>query len=514
MSNYRFADTIAGGASARGLPSEALSVDYTYLDNAVEGFTTLSVSGRESLSYEVTDGNYATGINGKRYIGKNTLERELTIEFQLIAPTPEEFLKRFHKIKAICLGASHQIRFADTPKAHYTGTLKSIGTPEKGCLSTVTEMIWYCADPYLVADEVTETKAALVDGVLTANVVNDGTAEVLPTYVVKNSGENGYLGIVHANGTFAMGAIDEADVKPYQRSELLIDGISGFTDYKGQLPERKDKACNGSLKTVTEDGATWLRLNAMGTGGTFLNGGCKRMKLPNDSNGEFGAKNFQLLFNAQFATWGLGQTETIDIILTDTEDKYLCAYEIQKLDRAGNQAYVRFLTLKDFQGQRRDEGFEARMDTTNALYMAGQDEILKQGDTLRFSYKRQYYSYAIPEIRDKKVGYVYIYFGQLAGVTASDRLVTRCRVQTNIIGVKNNVNAIYDIPNRYRPGSEIVIDTATDSIVIDGLPRNGELVTGSTFEPLPAGTSKVEFLTSSWCKNKPDIAVKFRKRWL
>ena len=513
MPRYKFTDTAAGG-TARGLPSEAASVDYKYLDKEVEGFTTLSVSGRESLSYEVTDSNYATGINGKRYIGKNTPERELTVEFQLIAPTPEEFLRRFHKIKSICLGKSHEIRFADEPKAHYTGTLKSIGTPEKGCLSVVSEMVWYCANPYLVSDDLTEVKATLTDGVLQATIDNGGTGEVLPTYIIKNRGENGYLGIVHSGGTLAIGAIDEADVKPYERSELLVDGVDGFSDYTGTLPEGSGKACNGSLKTITDEGKTWLVLDKTGAGGRILNGGCKRIRLPNDSNGEFGAKNFQLQFNAQFATWGLGQTETIDLVLTDTNNSYICAYEIQKLDRAGNQAYCRFLTLKDFQGQRRDEAFEARMDETNAMYKAGFDEIQKNGDTLKFSYKGQYYSYVIPELANVKVGYVYIYMGQLSDITDPSKLVTRCRVQTNIRGIKNKVNAIYDIPNRYVPGSEIWIDTATDTITIDGLPRNGELVTGSTFDPLPPGASKVEFYTSSWCTQKPDITVQYRKRWL
>lgn len=84
----------------------------------------------------------------------------------------------------------------------------------------------------------------------------------------------------------------------------------------------------------------------------------------------------------------------------------------------------------------------------------------------------------------------------------------------NFYADKNNVEAYKDIPNRYSAGSEVVVDCESDSITVRGLPRNDEMVTGSAFYPLPPGETDIEFYTSSWCKEPPEITVEYRKRWL
>ena len=83
-----------------------------------------------------------------------------------------------------------------------------------------------------------------------------------------------------------------------------------------------------------------------------------------------------------------------------------------------------------------------------------------------------------------------------------------------ILGVKNRVEKQRDVPNRYSAGSEVVVDCESDSITVRGLPRNEEMVTGSTFYPLPPGETDIEFYTSSWCKELPEVTVEYRKRWL
>ncbi|MCK9343756.1 MAG: hypothetical protein M0P33_07590, partial [Massilibacteroides sp.] len=66
---------------------EAISLDGTYIEDAVEGYRTLSVSGRESLAYTITDDDRPVGTDGMEYYGKRQQSRTITVQFELSAPS-------------------------------------------------------------------------------------------------------------------------------------------------------------------------------------------------------------------------------------------------------------------------------------------------------------------------------------------------------------------------------------------------------------------------------------------
>ena len=145
---------------------EALSIDGTYIEDKVEGYRTLTVSGRESLEYTVTDDDRPVGVDGMEYYGKRQKSRTLSITFELLAPTAYTFMQRYRAIKHFCKGENRKLRFADEPNAHYTGTLLAVDEPDAGSLRVVAKMTFYCADPYLVSDLTTTVTATTVDGFL------------------------------------------------------------------------------------------------------------------------------------------------------------------------------------------------------------------------------------------------------------------------------------------------------------------------------------------------------------
>lgn len=498
---YNFIDTTEHASSSYVLPSEAVSLDGEYIESKIEGFRTLAVSGRESIEYDVSADDRPTGIDGTDYYGKRQPARELTIKFQLKADTPALFIQRYRELKKFCSGENREIRFADEPTAHYTGTLKEIEKPDSGLLQIISTMTFYCADPYLVSDVITTVTAADVDGIITANVENDGSVCAFPVYRLTHSAENGYIGIVHPGGVFEMGNIDEADTISYTKSE----GLSlAFENYTGTDPQDTGITLNGSLKQTDK----WFDSSSLGSG-NYWHGGCMRAKLPADSNGEVGAKNFYLWWESRFMTGAMGQTGFSQIILTDEDDKMIASFNTNKSDMSGNSASVNILLPS--------VGFFKSFNFTPSVYTenpfrtgTGAEDILKEGSRLRFYFNGGYYNVDIPAIAEKKVTYVYIVIGQYG---TSSKYITVNQIG-KIAAVKNKVDAQKDVPNRYPSGSEVVIDTSDDSITIDGLPRNSELVTGSEFKALPPGTNKIEFYTSSWCTSKPNVSVEFRKRWL
>ena len=501
---YNFVDPTSLTASSSTLCSEALTIDGDYIENNVMGYTTLSVSGRESLNYDIADSDRPIGVDGQDYFGKRLPARKIVITFRLEAESADMFMANYRALKRFCSGKDRVLRFADEPSAHYNGTLINLDAPDSGMLRVVSEMTWYCADPYLVDDDVTTVTASAVNGILTATIDNYGSAPIFPTYKITHNSENGYIGIVHSGGAFEMGNRDEADTTTYTKSERLLSGFSAFTAYTGTNKQDSAITLNGTLKLNGD----WLQADSLGSG-SYWHGGCMRAALPADSNGEVGAKNFYCWWESRFMTGAIGQTGFSQVVLTDENDAFIASFNTNKSDMSGNSASVNILV--PVTGIYRTFTITPSVYEENPYrYDHGAEDILKEGSKLRFYFCGKYYSIDVPSIADKKVTYIYIVIGQYG---TSSKYIT-----VNQIGkfsaTKNMVEQQKDIPNRYAAGSEVVVDTSDDSIMIDGLPHNDELVTGSEFAPLPVGTTAVEFYPSSWCTAAPTVTVEYRKRWL
>lgn len=526
---YNFKDTIDNTNGITALSSEAVSLDGEYIENNVPGYRTLSVSGRETMDYDITDENRPIGMDGTEYYGKRQVARILTIKFSLTGATAYQFAQRYRTLKNFTRGENRKIRFADEPNAHYTGTIMTMDPPEAGRLSVVSEMSFYCADPYLVSDIITTVPAAVEGGKLVAHIDNQSSGNIYPVYRIKHTAENGYIGIVHAHGAFEMGNIEEADGETYQRGEILFDtrggSFAGWEDFTStnSHPQNNKIFCNGSLKVAdhhrlagdTEATYKVLTLNNPGVdaAGCDAYGGCKRITLPPDSNGEVGAKNFYLWFQSQFATGALGQTGHNQVTFADENNKLICAFATSKIDKTGNTGYARFY-LGDGNGG--SSVYKTHFFTPtvyfpqNAFSYKGYEDMRKIGGNIRFYYYGTYFEIDVPALANKKVKYVYVFVGQHHGCPNRVTVMNTGK----IFGQKLNVDKWRDLPNRYDDKAEAVINCENDTITVNGLPRNEELVTGSAFYSLPPGETKVEFYASSWCQNLPEVAVEYRERWL
>ena len=522
---YNFRDVTDRQEVLTKKPSEAISLDGTYLDETVPGYTTISVSGRESLEYEITEESRPVGVDGMDYFGKRQEGRTLTVRFSLFAKTAEEFIKRYRMLKNACKGEGRIIRFDDEPNAHYIGTLMAIEEPDPGRLNVIGEMVFYCADPYLVSDMVTTVTAVQEYGKLVAHIDNDGSGEVYPIYRVKNVAENGYIGIVHPSGAFEMGNIEEADGEDYQEGERLFitnDGdFSGWEPYTGTHPQNSKIACNGALKIedchpTSHDKPAYkaFAIDSPGTQQPNMEayGGCRRITLPADSNGEVGAKNFYLWFKMQYVTGKMGQTGYNQITLADENNQLIAAFTTSKVDTSGNTAYARMLVGDGKGGYKIFKTFNfwpVNWDD-NIYWGRGCEDILKIGSTIQFYFNGAYYKVDVPALADKKVKYVYTFIG----VPNGTRDKTTVMKVGMIHGTKLNVDKWRNLPNRYPQGSVAVINCEEDTVTLDGMPKNDEVIDGSAFYSLPPGKTDVEFYASGWCKTPPEVIVEFRKRWL
>lgn len=362
--------------------------------------------------------------------------------------------------------------------------------------------------------------ASVVDGILTANVNNNGSDEVFPTYRFSYPAENGYQAIVHASGILELGNVEDVD-EEFVKSQKMVDTttFTELTRYTGLNPYSPSEFdLSGTLAVQTAGGADTrgLRLANRGTGAKVYAGGAMRYTVPADVSGEVGAKNFWSYMQLLFWIGRVGQTGVTQIIYTDADDKIIAMYTIGKWTTSGSGARCKaqYMGADGNLVTRFDEEFQANnIDTQNPFSIRqGSFDFVKQGDNLRFYFFGRYSDVYAPHLADVKCHKVYIVEADVFGRKDNDYITHNALKR--FIFQKNNVDSWDDIPNRYVAGSELVVDTESGNIYFNGQPANDERVEGTYFYPLKPGTNKIEFYQSSWVTNPPNVTVEYKERYL
>ena len=143
---YEFIDT-NGHESTVSLPTEAVSLNGTYLENIIEGYRTLYVSGRESLATELN--TFSVGVaDGENFKGRRYPSRVLTIGFQLLCPDEAEFRLRFNQLNNILSIEEADFIFNDERDKFFTGYPVMDAEIEPGLNNVTGEWHIYCLYPF------------------------------------------------------------------------------------------------------------------------------------------------------------------------------------------------------------------------------------------------------------------------------------------------------------------------------------------------------------------------------
>lgn len=143
---YEFRD-VTVTSEGMSLPSEALKINGEYIENQIEGYRTLNVTGREALSPEVDF--YETGSrDGSTLKGKRYPARIIRITYQLRAKTNEAFREAYNKLASILNVIDAELIFNDETDKFFTGTPSAIGEVPPGRNSVVGEFEILCLDPF------------------------------------------------------------------------------------------------------------------------------------------------------------------------------------------------------------------------------------------------------------------------------------------------------------------------------------------------------------------------------
>ena len=507
---YEFVDTVNSGIVGTNLPTEAMSYNGVYLENEIDGYRTLSVTGRELMESEVTD-QEIDGMDGSYYRYKTTPARTITVKYQLRARGSREYREAYNKMNKLLSGEQVKVIFNDESDKYFIGTKTSNTQVDGGSNNVIGEIEIYCSDPRKYST--TEKEFTATDGVL--NIVNEGTVPVSIDYDVQTTSETGYIGLVSEEGIMQYGKIEELDGETYKQSEWLAS-IDDFykcnDDIGGTDVMHPTYGTNGTLIEHTWFGNKFIGLGSAGTKKGNANGGLRTFVLPADSNGDTsGAQNFYCWFHLCFYAGLMGQTGEMCINFLTADDKLICGCNWYKTDAIGNTGHYEIWAngkvLKNW------EFTTSHLQAQNPFYYRwGSCDVLKEGANIRFFFWARYYKFYIPEIENMKCAKIQIAVKQW-GDRGGNKFMSM--IGFDVIDFeKMNVEKWKDIPNRYPSGTNITIDGKSSHIYVNGMARPEDEVLGTKYFKAPVGTSEIKVTCSEWTKSQPIVKAKIREAWL
>lgn len=507
---YNFIDTIDMKQQGSVLPAEAMNYNGVFLENEIDGYRTLTVTGRELLGSEVRT-KEITGIDGTTWQGKNYMPRTITVKYQINASSNKEFRDAYNKMNLLLSGEQVKIYFNDETDKYFIGTKASNDEVDGGTNYVIGEIEIYCSDPRKYST--TEKEFVATDGVL--NIVNEGTVPVSIDYEIQATSETGYIGIVSTEGVMQYGKIEELDSETYQQSEHLVS-INNFyncaDDTSGTDVMHPQYGSNGTLAEHTWFNQKFIGFGTVGTKKGSASGGLRTLVIPADSNGDTsGAQNFYCYFHLLFYAGLMGQTGEMCINFLTADNKLICGCNWYKTDTVGNTGHYEFWAngkmLRNFSYT------TSHLQSQNPWYWNwGHCDILKEGGNIRFFYYGGYYNYYIPEIANMKCAKIQIAFKQW-GNRGGNQLMDMMGFDV-INFTKNNVSKWRDIPNRYPSGTKITIDGKSSHVYVNGMARPQDEVLGTKYFKAPVGTTEIKTTCSSWSESKPTVKARIREAWL
>lgn len=507
---YAFVDTVNSGIVGTNLPTEAMSYNGVYLENEIDGYRTLSVTGRELMESEVTD-QEIDGMDGSYYRYKTTPARTITVRYQLLARGSREFRDAFNKMNKLLSGEQVKVIFNDESDKYFIGTKTSNTQVDGGSNNVIGEIEIYCSDPRKYST--TEKEFVAIDGVL--NIVNEGTVPVSIDYDVQTTSETGYIGLVSEEGVMQYGKIEELDGETYKQSEWLAsidDFYKCSDDIGGTDVMHPSYGTNGTLAEHTWFDKKFIGLGSVGTKKGNANGGLRTLVLPADSSGDAsGAKNFYCWFHLCFYAGLMGQTGEMCINFLTEDDKFICGCNWYKTDAIGNTGHYEIWAngkvLKNWQFT------TSHLQAQNPFYYKwGSCDVLKEGANIRFFFWARYYNFYIPEIENMKCAKIQIAFKQW-GDRSGNKVMSMMGFDV-IDFEKMNVEKWKDIPNRYPNDTNITIDGKSSHVYVNGMARLEDEVLGTQYFKAPVGTSEIKVTCSEWTKSQPIVKAKIREAWL
>lgn len=348
------------------------------------------------------------------------------------------------------------------------------------------------------------------DGIMETTIVNNGTESVPISYEITHNHENGYIGIVSEYGAMQFGQISERDEEVKQKSEVLLNYANGQEIYNALTKGGafiSPYLNNGAFRVNTVDNVKYLEIDSNNVGsGSYWHGAGGYKKIPADTNGHVGAKNFKASAKVWFQGTAARQQGAIDFCISNGSD-IIASFQIWDGQTGTHQSYVDMFigkTLKKRYTYNADaSGWSSRND--------GQIYIQKSGELFTFGFGTERYQFREPSMKDVEADQINVFLSLASGDTYW-QMTWACAEKISFR--TDSVDYNYDIPNRYPSGTIVTINGEEGRIYVDGVPHMEDEITGTQYFLAPPGETTVQFTYSDFSEPVPTIKARIREAYL
>lgn len=541
---YSFVDTTESPGSVQ-LPSEALKLNGEYIENQIEGYRTLYVTGREILPQELT--TYETGIrDGSNLSYRRYPSRIIAVGYQLIAEDNDTFREAYNRLNALLDVEDAEMIFADEPDKFFRGTPSGAGDVDPGKNAVKGEIEFTCTDPFKYSVQEYEASPVADDGT-TFVIEYNGTQKSYPTFEVSFADQDESEGALTGNGdcgfvvfmnedqkVIQVGEPEETDGETYEKSQTLINQTFNKWDSSVTKNWAVNTGANtnpdvhkqmGSIKLTTYGSYQAITANSFGSYNNAWHGPTVTRIIPADASGEQGAINWQAswkqLMSISQNTNGSKEKGVFQCLLNNVSGSTIttvAAVAVWK-SATGNKATIRFYV----HGQKTVDvpidiswfnqyfGWTDTNPGSTRPVPTRTSTIQKKGDTITFNIAGIKRAFTSPAVADMEVHHMTFWFGQYG--TAAP-LYTNGLIYAKFI--KDNCDTWQDIPNKFSANDVLVVDCESAQIYLNDIetPELGALGNDWDNFYLKPGTNQIGVAWSDWTTNNPTFKIKYREAFL
>lgn len=485
--------------------------DGHWLDREVPGYRTLSVSGREQAEMEI----YETDVpraDGTRYYGSRLKPRTITVQYQLVASTPEDFRSAYNKMLGLLEtnGEEVMIFFNDERDKFFYGIKESLGEIDSGKLGVVGKINIYCANPLKYSNE----EKTLYPTENQFNFEYAGTYKCYPKLYAQMRSDNGYIGYVRGGSVLVFGNSSELDTRTYKESVTTWrtqDGDMSNEEYDATTKNdgvllNIGATQNGAIVGSKSRNELIFTLGAVGSGPLWQ--GASVSRAVGNADGQTAASNFELYWRHVFIARYPTEVGVSMMCVTGDDGRNLAGMMFLKNNQnAGLE--VRFYINGQYFAQV-DSSCDANAKHNLCTWENGKCCIRKSGDKFTYHFGKDY-TYSFPTQKDRKAAKVTWYMGGLKGYTK----VTEQALRSWAFRF-DQVDKTEDIQNQFSSGRILEVDTSNGDVLYNGMSDPSLGAIGNQWEDFvirPKSSNTIICTASSWATT-PKYWMTYREAWL
>lgn len=569
---YNFVDT-NGRELTKPLPSEALQINGEYIEDLIDGYRTLYVKGRETLSPDVEFDE--VGVRDGSYLkNKRFPQRKLTVGYQIFTQSNADFIEAFSALNDILNVENAELIFADETDKFLIGTPTGFGSIPTGTNNVKGEFEIICSDPFKYSVQEYEVTPTADDGA-TMVVDYDGT---YPTYPVLKTefyqsdttddahGECGFVAFVNDRGNvIQMGEVTEPDTIAVEVQNLVDSTTDTWTESKTMLNEQFNSLTGWTInngfttmpnyvKTGTAQASVFpsgadkaARANSYGSTSNTQYHGVTIMKTLGSDGGspaKTGATDWRFHATIRFcanknADTAKKERGAMQCFLLDNSGAFVAGVSIWK-NGGGTKGSVRLYvrgtgTVKTWDNVDMSH-YNARFGVkkTSTDKRPCNIDITKSGAKFTFNVGGLTFSYNQASLTNVVVNKISYYFAQWASAPAvSFNGVYSCVftsdsvTKTKTTETWETLTQILEVKNTFNTNDLLIADCNDGSIRLtnslltegqDGGLRSDLGALGNDWEQftLEKGLNQITTVYSDWVADayKPSFSLTYRKRYL